>query len=59
MGSDAQRRASIKWNRSRDNIVIRPDKETGTKIRKAAAERGMSVQQFILDALKDVIECQS
>lgn len=61
MGSDAQSRASTKWNRSRDSIVIRPDKETGAKIRKAAKEAGLSVQQFILAALEDqgVIEKMS
>ena len=63
MGTEAQSRASAKWNRSRDNIIIRPDKETGAKIREAAKEAGLSVQQFILrelePALKDVSECQS
>lgn len=63
MGTEAQSRASAKWNRSRDNIIIRPDKETGAKIRKAAKEAGLSVQQYILKvlepALKDVSECQS
>ena len=61
MGSDAQSRASAKWNRSRDSIVIRPDKETGAKIRRAAKEAGLSIQQFILTALEDqgVIEKMS
>lgn len=36
MGSDAQSRASTKYNKSRDNIMIRPTKEEGEKIRKAA-----------------------
>lgn len=53
--SEAQKRASYKWNSSRDNITIRPDKETGAQIRQAAAEAGMSVQQFILDAVADKI----
>ena len=57
--SDAQSRASMKWNRSRDNITIRPTKEDGAKIRSAAKDAGLSVQQFILLKLKDVIECQS
>ena len=54
--SDAQKRASYKWNSSRDNITIRPDKETGAQIRKAAADAGQSVQQFILSALAEKIQ---
>ena len=49
--SDAHKRASTKWNSSRDNIMIRPDKETGAAIRAAAASLGLSVQQFILQAV--------
>lgn len=49
--SDAHKRASKKWNDSRDNIMIRPDKETGAAIRAAAAVAGQSVQQFILTAV--------
>ena len=49
--SEAQKRASRKWDSSRDNITIRPDKETGAKIRAAAAADGLSVQQFILKAV--------
>ena len=51
--SEAQKRASYKWNSSRDNITIRPDKETGAKIRQAAADAGQSVQQYILQAVND------
>lgn len=54
--SDAQKRASYKWNASRDNITIRPDKETGAKIRQAAADAGQSVQQYILWALSEIME---
>lgn len=49
--SDAQKRAAAKWKASRDSITIRPDKETGTAIRTAAADSGLSVQQFILKAV--------
>lgn len=48
--SDAHKRASRKWDSSRDNIMIRPDKKTGAAIRAAAAESGQSNQQFILQA---------
>ena len=49
--SEAHKRASRKWDSSRDNIMIRPDKETGAAIRTAAAAAGLSVQQFILKAI--------
>ena len=49
--SDAHKKASAKWNSSRDNIMIRPDKETGAAIRAAAAAAGLSLQQFILKAV--------
>lgn len=46
----AHARASTKYNASRDNIMIRPDKETGAEIRQAAAAAGQSVQGYILQA---------
>ena len=49
--SEAQKRASKKWDSSRDRITIKPDKETGSAIRAAAAAAGLSVQQFILNAV--------
>ena len=51
--SEAHKKASAKWNSSRDNILIRPDKETGARIRAAAAAAGLSVQRFILSALSE------
>lgn len=54
--SDAHKRASKKWNESRDNIMIRPSKEEGQQIRQAAAEAGQSVQAFILDAVRAKIK---
>ena len=50
--SDAHKRASKKWNESRDNIMIRPSKDEGQQIRRAAAEAGQSVQAYILDAVR-------
>lgn len=49
--SDAHKRASQKWNSARDNIMIRPDKETGARIRSAADRSGQSVQAYILQAV--------
>ena len=49
--SDAHKKASTKWNASRDNIMLRPTKEKGAAIRAAAAAAEMSVQAFILAAV--------
>lgn len=53
--SDAVKAAVKKYQQSRDNIMIRPTKEEGEKIRQAAAAAGKSVQAFILDILRDNI----
>lgn len=57
--SDAHSRANIKYNRSRDNIMIRPTKEEGAAIRACAASRGMSVQQFVLAAVRAAMDAPS
>lgn len=49
--SDAHKRASVKYNASKDNIMLRPSKEDGARIRKAAADAGKSVQRYCLDIL--------
>ena len=54
--SEARIRANVKYNKSRDNIMIRPSKEIGQQIRQAAAEAGQSVQQYILQAVSDRME---
>ena len=51
--SEAQKRASKKWDASRDIITIKLEKETGTAIRAAAAAAGLSVTQYILDAIQN------
>lgn len=51
--SDAHKRASYKYNASKDNIMIRPEPEEGAAIRAAAAEAGQSLQAYILDAIRD------
>ncbi len=53
--SEAQKKAVREYQRRQDNIMIRPDKETGAQIRQAAADAGKSVQAFILDILADAI----
>lgn len=49
--TDAHKRASYKYNAGRDNIMIRPTKETGQQIRQAAQAAGKSVQAYILDRI--------
>ena len=53
MSSIAHIQANIKYNRSRDNIMIRPTKDEGAEIRQAAAAAGKSLQAYILDVLRD------
>lgn len=48
---EAHSRANIEYNKRQDNIMIRPPKELGAKIREAAQEHGMSVQAFVLQTL--------
>lgn len=55
MATDAQKKASAAWNKRQDNIMIRPSKDEGARIRQAAADAGMSVQAFILAALREKI----
>ena len=57
--SEAHKKASAKWNNSRDTITIRPSKETGAAIRAAAASAGMSIQQYILAALAEFMNKDS
>ena len=56
MATEAQRRASINYNKRQDNIMIRPSKEEGAIIRQAAANAGQSVQGYILQAIKERME---
>ena len=54
--TDAQKRASIKYKQKQDNIMIRPSKEEGQEIRKAAALSGQSVQAYVIQAVKERIK---
>lgn len=53
MASDAKLKANAKYIATLDRIVIQPKKDKGQQIRKAAAEAGQSVQQYILQAVAD------
>lgn len=54
--SDAQKRANVAYNRRQDSITLRPDKETGARIRAAAQEAGKPLQRFILDAVLEKMD---
>ena len=56
MSTEAQKRASIKYNRKQDNIMIRPTKDEGAEIRAAAATAGQSVQAYVLQAVRERME---
>lgn len=49
--SEAKKKSNAAYNRRQDNIMLRPSKEDGAKIRKAAADAGKSVQRYCLDIL--------
>lgn len=48
--SDAQKRASVAYNRRQDSITIRPSKDKGGAVRAAAAAAGQPVQVYIMQA---------
>lgn len=52
MATEAQIKANVKYNKSRDNIMLRPSKEEGRDIRQAAADAGESLQGYILEAVR-------
>lgn len=56
MASEAQIRASVRYNQSKDSITIRPTKENGAEIRQAAAAAGQSVQGYILEACAEKMQ---
>ena len=55
MATKAQRKAVSAYQKRQDNIMIRPSKDEGARIRQAAADAGMSVQAYILDTLRSRI----
>lgn len=54
--SEAQKRANIAYNRRQDSITIRPPKDEGAEIRAAAAASGLSLQRYILRAVREYME---
>lgn len=56
MSTAAHIAANVKYNRSRDNIMVRPTKAEGAAIRAAAAAAEQSVQGYILQAVRERME---
>lgn len=56
MSTEAQKKASTEYNKRRDNIMVRPTKEDGAKIRAAAAAASQSVQAYVLQAVAERME---
>lgn len=50
MATEAQIRAAVKHNRTKDCIMIRPTKRNGGTIRAAAAAAEQSLHDYILQA---------
>lgn len=44
-----------KYQATRDAIMLRPSKEDGAIVRKAASDAGMSVQAFVMQAVAEYI----
>lgn len=55
MATEAEKRATANYRKKLDNIMIRPTKEEGARIRQAAADAGQSVQAYILGILRQHI----
>ena len=56
MSTEAEKRAVATYQKSRDNMMVRPTKEEGQQIRQAAASAGQSVQAYILQAVRERME---
>lgn len=54
--SEAHKKASYKYNASRDSITIRPERSKGAAIRAAAVASGKSLQKYILEAVRARME---
>ena len=54
--TDARRRANDKYQGKLDSFAIRTTKEHGRIIRDAAKEAGVSLNQFVLDAINTKLE---
>lgn len=54
--SEARKRANIKYNRSMDQITLRPSKERGAAVRAAAQAAGQPLQVWIMETLEERLQ---
>jgi hypothetical protein len=54
--SEKKRKSNDRYNAKCDYIAVKPLKEKGEKIRQAAADAGMSLQGYILQAVEEKME---
>jgi predicted DNA binding CopG/RHH family protein len=48
--------AVVRYNQKQDQITLRPSREIGSRIRKAASDAGVPLQRFIVQIVMDRIE---
>ena len=53
--SEAQKKASVKYLEKLDEVRIRAGKGTKSRWKNAAANRGKSLNQFVIDAVENEI----
>ena len=53
--SEAQKKASVKYLEKLDEVRVRAEKGTKNRWRNAAASRGKSLNQFVVDAVEHEI----
>lgn len=53
--SEAQKKASVKYLEKLDEVRIRAEKGTKSRWKNAAANRGKSLNQFVIDAVENEI----
>lgn len=56
MPTQAKREGNARYAAKLDQIRVQPPKEEGAAIRAAAAAAGMSVQRYVLDAVRERME---
>lgn len=59
MPTEAKKAGNARHIAKLDLIKVQPYKEEGTAIRKAAADAGMSLQAYVLEAIREKMERDS
>lgn len=53
--SEAQKKASVKYLEKLDEVRVRAEKGTKERWKEAAADKGKSLNQFVIDAVENEI----